>query len=731
MINSIAQESYNECKSYHKKRLIKKFSWNFEKNDDKKSSENPPLVEPKDLITNYAPDSPTKDECSLLSKGPKFNMSSKLTKKTELDFQCSLTDMAYQLRWNESLNDEVSDTIWNIPFDKRPSFPPKPSPILAQKIASCISDANKLLQTEKRKNFICNISQTEYKALQNLKNNDNIYLPSDKGGEFTIIPKSIYLHLGTEHLSDSTTYTSHKRNRTVVINRQLQSIWYDIINERRLPANNAKRLIYKECRTQKFYFLMKTHKEGRKIRPIVSASGGPFDRIGWFLQKMLKPLLQHVSAHIGSTEDLLTQLKNKPVDELSSSSPFSLDVVSMYTNVNIDEAVGIAIEYLAQHKIPLYGLHIENIQELLNFILKNNFFEFQGQFYLQHRGLAMGSRIAPILAILAVDKLERTSIYADTSINTIFYRRYVDDSLILLNNKTDAEKILANLNNTHQSLKFELECPSAENSINILDCCIKIAANGELQIGFFEKKAKKPLFLHQQSAQPQMTKQACVRAEFIRARRICNNEHSTKVADEQIERKLLINGYSRQYVQNQKTAILKRKKNTNKDKKENKFFIPFPFISDDFSYKLCRLFKRHQLPVQAVSGSNNTLRQSLTKPTKDNSRCTKRTCHLNNPPLCNRTRVVYCLSCSLCKKEYVGSTIQKLHDRIYQHHNNKDSAIYTHKQSHSSPCLFSCKIVATARTLKELLFKEALSIRQMRPKINRKSELTDVLPLLS
>jgi len=728
-IKLIASESYNECKSFHKRRLIKKFTWNFTKDHENESADNLALVDAKDLITNYAPESPTKEESALLSKGPKFNISSKLTDKTELDFQFSLMDMAYQLRWKEASSREVDETDWNIPFDKRPSFPPKPSCNLAQKIALCISDANKLLQAEKKKKFVSNITQAEYKALCDLKINDNIYLPSDKGGEFTIIPKSTYLHLGTEHLNDSATYTPHKRNRTTTINKQLQKMWYEIINERRLPVNHAKRLIDKECRTQKFYFLMKTHKEGMKIRPIVSASGGPFDRIGWFLQRILKPLLQHVAAHINSTESLLNQLKNRPKDVLSSASPFSLDVVSMYTNVDIDEAVGIATEYLAEHKIYLYGLHRDNIHELLIFILKNNFFAFQGQYYLQHRGLAMGSRIAPILAILAVDKLERATIYADLSITTIFYKRYVDDSLIVVKTKTDAENILSQLNSAHQSLKFELESPSNKNSINILDCSITIAASGDLQISFFEKKAKKPLFLNEKSAQPQAAKQACVRAEFIRARRICNSEKSIKEADQLIEKKLFINGYSKKFIETQKKAVINRKNINNKQEKAT--YIKFPFISENFSYKLRRIFNRHQLPIQAVSSSNNTLRQSLAKDKTNDNRCSMRNCQINDPPLCNRTRVVYCVTCNTCNQQYVGSTSQKLHTRFYQHNTQHDSALFAHKQSHSGSCVLSCEVIASAQSLKELLFKEGLLIRKLKPKINRKSELGDVLPFLS
>ena len=53
------------------------------------------------------------------------------------------------------------------------------------------------------------------------------------------------------------------------------------------------------------------------MRPIVSAWGGIFDRLGWFLQQILKPLLKHVAAHINNTNDLLQRFNN--IDKTSKA----------------------------------------------------------------------------------------------------------------------------------------------------------------------------------------------------------------------------------------------------------------------------------------------------------------------------------------------------------------------------------------------------------------------------
>ena len=91
--------------------------------------------------------------------------------------------------------------------------------------------------------------------------------------------------------------------------------------------------------TQRFYSLPKTHKPTLKIRPIVSGKAGIYDRLGWLLQSILKPLLTKVDAHITNTKQLIAKFQAQPHAFFKDKIPISFDVCSLYTNIGVEEAI--------------------------------------------------------------------------------------------------------------------------------------------------------------------------------------------------------------------------------------------------------------------------------------------------------------------------------------------------------------------------------------------------------
>ncbi|XP_067126891.1 uncharacterized protein [Centruroides vittatus] len=98
----------------------------------------------------------------------------------------------------------------------------------------------------------------------------------------------------------------------------------------------------------------------------------------------------------------------------------SLDIVDMYPSVTWE----IIENKLQQLKVD------EEILDLIDFTYRSNYFEIDGNYYTQQEGISMGSVIGPKLA-------ELITIEIDEIISKIpgikFYRRYVDDVLIMCN----------------------------------------------------------------------------------------------------------------------------------------------------------------------------------------------------------------------------------------------------------------------------------------------------------
>ena len=92
-------------------------------------------------------------------------------------------------------------------------------------------------------------------------------------------------------------------------------------------------------------------------------------------------------------------------------------MTALFTSVPVDQALNI-IQGLLEQDTLLHNrvvLSVQNILQLLGFCLHNTYFSFQGQFYEQVEGAAMGSPVSPIVGNLYVEHFERTALSPATT----------------------------------------------------------------------------------------------------------------------------------------------------------------------------------------------------------------------------------------------------------------------------------------------------------------------------
>ena len=255
-----------------------------------------------------------------------------------------------------------------------------------------------------------NLTKAQNSALRELKrDSDRIVLTADKRVAMVVMDRQDYITKANQLLNQNT-YKVITKDPINTIKNKLINILKNIKTKSGLGTNTYKSMYPTGCVPPKFYGLPKIHKPDTPLRPIVSSCGSVTYGVAKELAKILKPLVGKSPHHINSTKDFVEQarqFKLEPGECLSS-----YDVSALFTSVSKDPALNI-IKDLLEKDTTLKErtvMEVGDIILLLEFCLKNTYFSFQGQFYEQVEGAAMGSPISPIIAHLYMEYLEEKAL---------------------------------------------------------------------------------------------------------------------------------------------------------------------------------------------------------------------------------------------------------------------------------------------------------------------------------
>ena len=113
----------------------------------------------------------------------------------------------------------------------------------------------------------------------------------------------------------------------------------------------------------------------------------------------------------------------------------SYDVVSLFTKTPTKEACEIIRKRLENDKTLKKRTHlnVDDIMELLKFVLETTYFRFAGEIYQQKFGVAMGSPVSPIVVNLYMEDQEQNIIAtAPVDCQSRNWKRYEDDVICLV-----------------------------------------------------------------------------------------------------------------------------------------------------------------------------------------------------------------------------------------------------------------------------------------------------------
>ena len=466
------------------------------------------------------------NEIILLKRGLKFTPT---PKEDKAHLEADIDDFCRSLRINyifhkdeEDEEDEPKPLVRN-----KSEWVPKPTK------DKHLEDTIKTLKTnslQTNKNIKDNLTRKERRSLQDLKSDKSILIKeADKGNAVVIMDRVYYRDKILEMLEDNIYYelSNDKADRQTInmikklLNKHKSELFEEEIDYMSnftfsqsyfygLPKIHKSEEISNAIHAQNNEYVELLRPDDLKFRPIVGGPNSVTQRLSHFIDIILKPLCRVVPSFV---RDDLEFLNHLPTSVSANSELVTFDVVSLYTN--IPHYLGIqAIKYWLEKE----GNIIQNrfshnfITESLKIILERNVFYFDGKFYRQKKGTAMGTKMAPTYATLVLGYLE-VQLYENiqnkhgsefASYIRQNWKRFLDDCFVIWNSNVPLEVFHCEINSLNEHIKFTMN--RSKSSMPFLDILVQITEDFTIATDIFSKDTDTHMYLNFNSCHPKHIK---------------------------------------------------------------------------------------------------------------------------------------------------------------------------------------------------------------------------------
>ncbi|EYB95418.1 hypothetical protein Y032_0160g3342 [Ancylostoma ceylanicum] len=338
----------------------------------------------------------------------------------------------------------------------------------------------------------------------------------------------------------------------------------------------------------------------------------------------------------------------------------------------------------------------------------------------------MGNRIAPLLAIIFLDRIERMSLTSEI----LLYKRYIDDVFVMAATEMVGGAILERLNAFDPHVSFTVERPDEEGYLPFLNAKVRIT-QGQKEHVWFKKAASANILVHARSAHPQFVKANVVRNLIRTKDKLCSR--TDPEFERTISRILEENGY-----------IASRATVWFPHSTPDGIPLILPYVGERPARAVNEVAKRSGLPIRLLFRPPPTLKHLLTSTRIHENECPEENCQYcaEERKICILRGTVYLIRCEGCGEKYVGETMRPLRRRLDEHRRALTNPASYLSESfsrhrtlrHTNDRAPKFNVVVLHRHLTRTLKRkamEAFEIKRHGPEINNKEELREVLRLIA
>ena len=303
-------------------------------------------------------------------------------------------------------------------------------------------------------------------------NEDIIITKPNKGSGIVILNKNEYNDKMMTILNDANKFLDFgpvtSNDNTAKIETQIQRRLLQLNKEELISNTEYKAIRPTGSQQPRMHGLPKTHKKDVPLRPILAMTGSAQHELAKWLNCLLQPVLQDLSANCVS--DSFTFVEEVRNFTFSPTSVFlcSFDISSLFTNVPLAETIQICADALYNNDLPQPSFPRDIFVESMQLATSSVEFSFNNNMYRQIHGVAMGSPLGPALANIFVGQQELFNVVN----RPLAYFRYVDYTFAVFNNEDHCSAFLSHLNSLHSSLRFTHEKES-HHSLPFLDVLVE------------------------------------------------------------------------------------------------------------------------------------------------------------------------------------------------------------------------------------------------------------------